>query len=1155
METSSADSASGAFTVSLHLLTWQPDSANVKAPERQVWAFVQLVLPPEQPLQRVWFSAEDANMMTRSLAISTQSSGQALPLDYNQSSRAVPLTTNAMRELVQAQLLLSLYSGASRTRATDFLLSKTLVPLRTTLLGEKNKRQEVALTSPGETFVVDLDVQCDVALADFMLGARVLELHAPRVLKLPAEWTASGCMSNEDALQFCASVEQNSACYELEIALPKLGETGIGADGGRGDEGTSSPYKFDVTTLKGGKLQFEPAVGGSGKVKAVQEAVQAPDTGDEQQEERSATPVSTLSGEWSIQFPPTTVISVLYFKSSVERLIEFLTVEKHVGGTLRRSPTENLNGKALDAISAEFRPHLNDLLAPGTMRILPKAPLRAIAPVSRAFLEQELAGAASNDDKRKAQNALADYEASVLQAASLTSAVTTTGTHVEIVAEILHAPLVLQPPQTLEPPSKSIKELIPSRDLDAESEERRDIYGDLRTEIRLVVISLLREYEDVFRNSGDKKQGMDDYAADAPALRDDKKQTLIYRLNTQGVYHSFKESLKKRIVPVIREAFARSEAVSEESEDDEQAQLDDKAVEEKKKEQFGRLYTLLMREVNAILHETFYADSNSLLEKTHATAEGRPTVKEIASVLEVLRLKTVENEVSGDSDKSEMLHLDRIAYAEQHAAHVQTHPKSQKLVDVGTASASQLLMNVWYDYARFCIAQAKHDKAGAALQQCLRLDPHALQALIALVAVQCELRDFARTESLVKNAVVEAKAAAQKGHGESAEHSALAHALLAFFFSQFEGKDPTGNLTLFELLKAQQMLQNSTDSGKRRDASCISTVWIFLAEYSHECKLWGITQRALQLADSHLKSRDVLSSELRVMKRAMEAELCLRDADAGEDAGSSRAIKLLQEALEIDASHPVAWLTLGKVYIRQDSQTKTAIECLQRAHEHRGTLNTEPLRLGLFLRLGLALLHSSQFEAAEETFLLACEEFRVASCWLGVGIACLRLERWEHAQMALAEANTLDSSNPDVWGYLALVALSAHACVSAHDEKDAQQFVSQALRHNLSNPALLRELSNAFVAIDRLESAEKLLRLSLACQDSSLTRKTLADVLAAQNCAEDALRQYTQSLDVTEGVEERCALLEKCAQLLTTLGRPEEANEYRTMAKQFQAGS
>ncbi|OWZ02891.1 hypothetical protein PHMEG_00025472 [Phytophthora megakarya] len=1087
-------------------------------------------------------------MLTQSLSISEQSKGQTLQLNYNQHSRAVPLTAEAMQELVQTQLLLSLYSGKSRTRAADALLSKTLTPLKTALLGGK-KRHQVELLSPGETFEVELNVECGVALADFLLGARVLELQAPRVLNLPVEWTAPSCRSNDEALQYCASVEQNTACYELEIALPRLGRTGNGAD-----IGTSSQCLFDSSKLKGGKLHFEPAFGKLENDKSIGDTDQTSTTG-EQQEGRPDNPVYTVTGEWSVRFPPTAVVTLLLFQSSVARLIEFLTVEKHVGGTLRRCPSENLSSKAVDVISAEFFLYLHELLAPGTQQILPKAPLRAMSPVSRAFLDQELATAPSNDEKKKFQAAIADYETTVQQTVSLSESVTATGTCVEIAAEIVLAPLVLQPSQILESPSKTIQELIPPRDLNAEKEELHSLHGDLRTEIRHVVVNLLHEYDDIFHNNGDKNQGLDDYEANILTQRDNKKHTLIFRLNTRGVYHSFKESLKKRIVPVVREAFTRSGIVPEENEDDGQSQLDEKTMEEKKKEQFSQLYTHLMHEVNSILHETFYADSNSRLEKAHAAAEMRPTLQDIASVLEVLRLKTVENEVGGDFVKCEMLHLDRIAYGEQHAAHFQMHPKNQKLADVVSGSALQLLTSVWYDYARFCITQTKLDKAGAALQQCLRINGHFIQPLLTLVAVQCELCDFARTESLVKNAVVEAKTGAQSGHSYSAEQCALAHALFAYFFSQFKGKDSTGNLALFELLKAQQILQSSTSISKYHDVTCVSAVWIFLAAFAYDYKLWGVTQRALQLADSHLKPRDVISGELRVMKRAMEAELCLREKekDSTDGTRSDRAIKLLQDALEIDPSHPVAWITLGKVYLQLDSQTKTAIECLQRAIEHRGTLNVEALRLGLYLRLGLALLHSSQFETADAIFLLACNEFRVASCWLGVGIASLRLEKYERAQIALAEANRLDSTNPDVWGYLALLALTTHTTVVVRDEKDAQQFVSQALRHNLSNPGLLRELSNAFVAIDRLESGEKLLRRSLACQDSFLTRKTLADVLAAQNCAEDALRQYTLSLNVTESVEERCVLLEKCAQLLTTLGRPEEAIEYRTMATQLQA--
>ncbi|KAF0711767.1 hypothetical protein AaE_012182, partial [Aphanomyces astaci] len=91
------------------------------------------------------------------------------------------------------------------------------------------------------------------------------------------------------------------------------------------------------------------------------------------------------------------------------------------------------------------------------------------------------------------------------------------------------------------------------------------------------------------------------------------------------------------------------------------------------------------------------------------------------------------------------------------------------------------------------------------------------------------------------------------------------------------------------------------------------------------------------------------------------------------------------------------------------------------------------------------------------------------------------------------------------------------------------------------NKTLLRELSNGFVALDKLEVAESLLRRSLLTGDTSLTRKTLADVLAAQNCASTALDQYEKALEACSSMGDRAMLLARCANLLSVLGRLEDA--------------
>lgn len=817
----------------------------------------------------------------------------------------------------------------------------------------------------------------------------------------------------------------------------------------------------------------------------------------------------------------------------MQALEDFLAIEKRVRCVLTRVNSETSLSRVTDVVKTQFQLQLSDLLIAGSTRITTSAPLAALQPVERSAMEQEMSSLASPDDKKKLQALLSDFEVAIVQpTAVLSESVASAGTWLESTVEVLGAPIVPRPPAEVEAPAKSMEELITPRDVDDEHDQQRNSLDDLRREVRDVIAKLLREYEDTFRAPEEEE-----------VARNDKRQTLIFRLNTQGAYHSFKETLKKRIISVTRERFATLEtdetdqmaslSVDGEAGGTPREQKSSSPIDEKLKDRFGQIYAFIMDEVQQILRETFYANTCAT-ERAHEASQGKPTRTEIAGVLATLRLKAMENEASRDLDKCEALHLDRVAFVETHLVSQNSAPA---LVEFGKA--------VWLDYAGFCMRHGQLNKAGANLKQCLRLDTRELPALVALAALQCEVGDFTQVEVLAKTCITEAASKVSSTTG-SWEQLALAHALLGYYFAQ-SGRDSTGNLTLFETLKAQQVLQHHGGDRWQHQNAGRSSVWLFLAEYAHEHVLLRLTKNALQLADVSVKPREVLSSEQRVMKRVLEASLCLSDGDDGD-----RVVRTLQDALEIDASHPLAWLTLGKLYLQRDNSAGTAIECFQRAIEHRRRLRVED-RLALYVLLGLTQLHASQFAAAEKVFLTSCDEFHNASSWLGVGIACLRQEKWDGAQLALAMANRLDTTHPDVWGYQALHALTARSPVSSSDEQSAIYFVAQALRFNLSNPVLLRELSNGFVAIDRLEHAERLLRRSLACQDSSLTRKTLADVLAAQNCAEDALRQYAQSLSIAESVDERCDLLDKSAQLLVTLGRPEEAAEYRAMASEFRS--
>ena len=132
-----------------------------------------------------------------------------------------------------------------------------------------------------------------------------------------------------------------------------------------------------------------------------------------------------------------------------------------------------------------------------------------------------------------------------------------------------------------------------------------------------------------------------------------------------------------------------------------------------------------------------------------------------------------------------------------------------------------------------------------------------------------------------------------------------------------------------------------------------------------------------------------------------------------------------------------------------------------------------------------------------------------------VGIINLRLGELNDAEVAFRESNLLDNRNCQVWAYQALVCLQGGSRRS--EEADAALF--QTLRLGLTAPHVLRELATAFMASDKLQVAEDLIRRALASEPgkgSFTTRKLLGDVLAGQNLAAKAVDEYKTVLEATE---------------------------------------
>lgn len=141
-----------------------------------------------------------------------------------------------------------------------------------------------------------------------------------------------------------------------------------------------------------------------------------------------------------------------------------------------------------------------------------------------------------------------------------------------------------------------------------------------------------------------------------------------------------------------------------------------------------------------------------------------------------------------------------------------------------------------------------------------------------------------------------------------------------------------------------------------------------------------------------------------------------------------------------------------------------------------------------------------------------------SSLFMLIGICCLKLDRLSDAEDALQEANLLENRNPEIWAYLSLFCLQSGVTRTC----EAEKALEQALRLGLANAVLFRELAIAYIAIDKLLTAEDLVRRSLALEvatslggrASGRTRKLLGDVLAGQNQATKAIEEYQSVLQV-----------------------------------------
>ncbi|NXL63259.1 CFA70 protein, partial [Chordeiles acutipennis] len=165
----------------------------------------------------------------------------------------------------------------------------------------------------------------------------------------------------------------------------------------------------------------------------------------------------------------------------------------------------------------------------------------------------------------------------------------------------------------------------------------------------------------------------------------------------------------------------------------------------------------------------------------------------------------------------------------------------------------------------------------------------------------------------------------------------------------------------------------------------------------------------------------------------------------------SKCEECLCEAIKIDYVNPNVWAQKGHLcYLKKDFGK--AKECYERALGF--VEDAEDLHF-VCLRLGSIYLEEKEYGRAKQTYLLACKNSATCLTWLGVGIACYRLEEMVEAEDALSEANALNNTNAEVWGYLTLI------CLQGGRQLEAEQCYKYTVKLGLPNAALLQEIRAA----------------------------------------------------------------------------------------------
>jgi len=237
-------------------------------------------------------------------------------------------------------------------------------------------------------------------------------------------------------------------------------------------------------------------------------------------------------------------------------------------------------------------------------------------------------------------------------------------------------PLVPRPP-TPPPPLPKVSDLVPKRVLPQFA--AKTAAAEYQAQITSLVESLVADWSSTFPEL-DLSQPTTD------AEREERRKALLFKLNSEGKYWTYKERLKRCVVRIVKETMNRPSAQP----------LDSHSMQTF----YNDLYVTLTQQLHTSLNQIFFPKVQA------PTAPSAPDDLEGKSVKDALKLLATEMEMLFRYDKAAIYHQERVASCKYDAS-------------------------VWYDYALFLMRNGEAAKAEECAKEAVALRSNEVDYLFA----------------------------------------------------------------------------------------------------------------------------------------------------------------------------------------------------------------------------------------------------------------------------------------------------------------------------------------------------------------------------------------------------------------------------------------